>query len=61
MVEEGRQTGVFRMDFEIDLYMHLIQGSFEHEALARMMLARRKPTVANTEQIINLLLRAIKA
>jgi TetR/AcrR family fatty acid metabolism transcriptional regulator len=61
IVEEGRQNGVFRMDFEIDLYMHLIQGTFEHEALARMMLARRKPTAANTEQMINLLLRAIKA
>ncbi len=61
IVEEGRKSGVFRVDFEIDLYMHIIQGTFEHEALARMMLARRKPTAANTEQMINLLLRVIKA
>jgi TetR/AcrR family transcriptional regulator, fatty acid metabolism regulator protein len=61
IVEEGRQTGVFRMDFEIDLYMHLIQGTFEHEALARMMLSKKQPTIASTEQMINLLLRAIKA
>jgi TetR/AcrR family fatty acid metabolism transcriptional regulator len=61
IVEEGRKSGVFRVDFEVDLYMHMIQGTFEHEALARMMLARRKPTAANTEQMISLLLRAIKA
>jgi TetR/AcrR family fatty acid metabolism transcriptional regulator len=60
IVEEGRKSAVFRSDFEIDLYMHLIQGTFEHEALARMMLARRKPTAADTEQMINLLLRAIR-
>jgi TetR/AcrR family fatty acid metabolism transcriptional regulator len=61
LVEEGRQTGVFRTDFEIDLYMHLIQGTFEHEALARMMLSKKQPTIASTEQMINLLLRAIRA
>jgi TetR/AcrR family fatty acid metabolism transcriptional regulator len=61
IVEEGRQTDVFRRDFEIDLYMHLIQGTFEHEALARMMLSKKQPTIASTEQMINLLLRAIKA
>jgi TetR/AcrR family transcriptional regulator, fatty acid metabolism regulator protein len=61
IVEEGRKSAVFRADFEIDLYMHLIQGTFEHEALARMMLDRRKPTAADTEQMINLLLRAIRA
>ena len=52
---------MFREDFEVDLYLHMIQGTFEHEALARMMLPRRKPTAASTEQMINLLLRAIKA
>jgi len=61
IVEEGRQTGIFRMDFQVDLYMHLIQGTFEHEALARMMLSKKQPTIASTEQVINLLLRAIKA
>lgn len=60
-VEEGRKAGVFRTDFEIDLYMHLIQGTFEHEALARMMLSKKQPTIASTEQMISLLLRAIKA
>jgi TetR/AcrR family fatty acid metabolism transcriptional regulator len=61
IVQEGRQTGFFRSDFDIDLYMHLIQGTFEHEALGRMMLSRRKPTADHTEQMINLLIRAIKA
>ncbi|MGO9568615.1 MAG: TetR/AcrR family transcriptional regulator [Desulfomonilaceae bacterium] len=61
IVEEGRKSGVFRADFEVDLYMHMIQGTFEHEALGRMMLVKRKPTAANTEQMISLLLRAIKA
>lgn len=60
IVEEGRKTGFFRVNFEIDLYMHLIQGMFEQEALARMMLTRRKPTAADTEQMISLLLRAIR-
>jgi TetR/AcrR family fatty acid metabolism transcriptional regulator len=60
-VEEGRNTGHFRQDFRTDYYLHLIQGTFEHEALARMMLHRRKPTPTNTEQMIHLLLRAIKA
>jgi TetR/AcrR family fatty acid metabolism transcriptional regulator len=61
IVQEGRQLGVFREDFELDLYMHLIQGTFEHEALARMMLSKKQPTIASTEHMINLLLRAIKA
>ena len=60
-VEEGQAAGIFRTDFEIDLYMHLIRGSFEHEALARMMLCNREETVWNGEQMILLLLRAIKA
>jgi TetR/AcrR family transcriptional regulator, fatty acid metabolism regulator protein len=60
-VEEGRADGVFRTDFEIDYYMHLIQGAFEHEALARMMLSKRKATLGRVEQMLCLLLRAIKA
>jgi len=60
-VEEGRKTGHFREDFRTDYYLHLVQGTFEHEALARMMLHRRKPTPTNTEQMIHLLLRAIRA
>ncbi len=60
-VEEGRGTGHFRQDFRTDYYLHLIQGTFEHEALARMMLHRKKPTPTNTEQMIHLLLRAIRA
>ncbi|MDQ7784678.1 MAG: TetR/AcrR family transcriptional regulator [Desulfomonilaceae bacterium] len=60
-VEEGRRSGHFRKDFEIGYYLHLVQGAFEHEALARMMLSRKQPTIAGTEQMINLLLRAIKA
>ncbi|MBM4327049.1 MAG: TetR/AcrR family transcriptional regulator [Deltaproteobacteria bacterium] len=61
IVEAGRQSGHFRKDFEISYYLHLVQGAFEHEALARMMLSKKQPTIASTEQMINLLLRAIKA
>jgi TetR/AcrR family transcriptional regulator, fatty acid metabolism regulator protein len=60
-VEEGRESGVFRTDFKTDYYMHLIQGAFEHEALARMMLSKRKATLGRVEQMLYLLLRAIKA
>ncbi len=60
-VEAGRQSGHFRKDFEISYYLHLVQGAFEHEALARMMLSKQQPNIASTEQMINLLLRAIKA
>jgi TetR/AcrR family transcriptional regulator, fatty acid metabolism regulator protein len=60
-VEEGQEAGLFAKDFQSDYYLHLIQGSFDHEALSRMMLHKRKATVASTEQMINLLLRAIKA
>jgi TetR/AcrR family fatty acid metabolism transcriptional regulator len=59
-VEAGQQSGHFRKDFEISYYLHLVQGAFEHEALARMMLSKKQPTVASTELMINLLLRAIK-
>jgi TetR/AcrR family fatty acid metabolism transcriptional regulator len=58
-VEAGQQSGHFRKDFEISYYLHLVQGAFEHEALARMMLSKKQPTIASTEQMINLLLRAI--
>jgi TetR/AcrR family fatty acid metabolism transcriptional regulator len=61
IVEEGRRAGVFRTDFRIGIYLHLIQGAFDHEALARMMLSREKPTTARTEKMIDLLIRAIKA
>ena len=61
IVEAGRQSGHFRKDFEISYYLHLVQGAFEHEALARMMLSKKQPTIASTEHMINLLLRAIKA
>jgi len=60
-VEAGQQSGHFRKDFEISYYMHLVLGAFEHEALARMMLSKRQPTIASTEKMIDLLLRAIKA
>ncbi len=60
-VEEGRESGVFNRDFEIDYYLHLVQGAFEHDALARMMLSKKQPTIASAEQMINLLLRAITA
>lgn len=60
-VEAGRESGHFRKDFDISYYLHLVQGAFEHEALARMMLSKRQPTMASTEQMINLLLKAIKA
>jgi TetR/AcrR family fatty acid metabolism transcriptional regulator len=60
-VEAGRESGHFRKDFEIGYYLHLVQGAFEHEALARMMLSKKQPTIASTEQMINLLLRAIRA
>lgn len=60
-VEAGQESGHFRKDFQIDYYMHLVQGAFEHEALARMMLSRKQPAVTRTEQLINLLLRAVKA
>ncbi len=59
-VEAGQQSGHFRKDFEISYYLHLVQGAFEHEALARMMLSKKQPAIAGTEQMINLLLRAIK-
>jgi hypothetical protein len=59
IVDEGRTSGDFRSDFKTSYYLHLIQGAFEHEALARMMLPRRKSTVIDTEQIIRLLIRAI--
>jgi TetR/AcrR family transcriptional regulator, fatty acid metabolism regulator protein len=61
IVEAGRQSGHFRKDFEISYYLHLVQGAFEHEALARMMLSKKQPTIASTEHMINLLLRAIRA
>ncbi|MGD9819845.1 MAG: TetR/AcrR family transcriptional regulator [Desulfomonilaceae bacterium] len=60
-VEEGQESGHFRKDFQISYYLHLVQGAFEHEALARMMLSKKQPTIASTEQMIHLLLRAIKA
>lgn len=60
-VEAGQRSGHFRKDFEISYFLHLVQGAFEHEALARMMLSKKQPTIASTEQMINLLLRAIKA
>jgi len=60
-VEAGQESGHFRKDFEISFYLHLVQGAFEHEALARMMLSKKQPTIASTEQMIDLLLRAIKA
>lgn len=61
IVEEGREEGYFRKDFRTEFYLHLIQGAFEHEALARMMLHKSKVTVHHTEQMIKLLMRAIKA
>ena len=60
-VEAGQDSGHFRKDFEISYFLDLVQGAFEHEALARMMLSKKQPTIASTEQMINLLLRAIKA
>lgn len=60
-VEAGQQSGHFREDFEIGYFLHLVQGAFEHEALARMMLSRKQPTIAGTEHMINLLLNAIRA
>lgn len=60
-VDDGQKSGHFRKDFQTGYYLHLVQGAFEHEALARMMLPKKQPTLANTEQLINLLLRAIKA
>jgi TetR/AcrR family transcriptional regulator, fatty acid metabolism regulator protein len=60
-VEAGQQSGHFRKDFEIKYYLHLVQGAFEHEALARMMLSKKQPTIAGAEQLITFLLRAIKA
>jgi TetR/AcrR family transcriptional regulator, fatty acid metabolism regulator protein len=61
IVEEGRETGIFKWDFEIDYYLHLVQGAFDHEALARLMLSKRKATLVGAEQLISLLLRAICA
>jgi TetR/AcrR family transcriptional regulator, fatty acid metabolism regulator protein len=61
IVEAGQDSGHFRKDFEISYYLHLVQGAFEHEALARMMLSKKQTTIATTGQMINLLLRAIKA
>lgn len=60
-VEEGRATGIFRTDFDVDLFMHLIQGTFEHEALARMVRSKRKASLGKAEQMIHLLLRTIDA
>lgn len=60
-VEAGQQSGHFRKDFQISYYLHLVQGAFEHEALSRMMLSKKQPTIASTEKLINLLLKAIKA
>jgi len=60
IVQEGRDSGAFRKDFKTDYYLHLIQGAFEHEALARMMLSKRKATIGETELMINLLLGAVK-
>lgn len=60
-VEAGQKSGHFRKDFEIGYYVHLVQGAFEHEALGRMMLSKKQPTIASTELMINLLLRAIRA
>lgn len=59
-VEAGQRSGHFRKDFEISYYLHLVQGAFEHEALARMMLSKKAATIASTERLITLLLRAIK-
>lgn len=59
IVEEGRNEGVFRENFLTNSYLHLIQGTFEHEALARMMLHRKTTTVAKTEKMIKLLIKAI--
>jgi TetR/AcrR family fatty acid metabolism transcriptional regulator len=61
IVEAGQQSGHFRKDFDIRYYLHLVIGAFEHEALARMMLSKKQPTIASTEQMISLLIRAIKA
>jgi TetR/AcrR family transcriptional regulator, fatty acid metabolism regulator protein len=61
IVEEGREQGYFRRDFRTEIYLHLIQGTFEHEALARMMLHKSEATVRHTEQRIKLLIRAITA
>jgi TetR/AcrR family fatty acid metabolism transcriptional regulator len=60
-VEAGQKSGHFRSDFDINYYMHLIQGAFEHEALARMMLSKKQPTLKAAERLITLLLRAIEA
>lgn len=60
-VQAGQKSGHFRRDFNIDYYMHLVQGAFEHEALARMMLSKKQPTIASSEKMIHLLLRAIRA
>lgn len=60
-VEAGQESGHFRKDFQIDYYLHLVQGAFEHEALARMMLSKKQPTITGTERMIGLLLRAIKS
>jgi TetR/AcrR family transcriptional regulator, fatty acid metabolism regulator protein len=61
IVKDGRDKGYFRNDFRTEFYLHLIQGAFEHEALARMMLHKGKATAHHIEQMIKLLLRAIKA
>jgi TetR/AcrR family fatty acid metabolism transcriptional regulator len=60
-VEEGRGSGFFRTDFRTEYFLHLIQGTFDHVALARMMLPKREATPTGTEQMIRLLLRAIEA
>jgi TetR/AcrR family fatty acid metabolism transcriptional regulator len=61
IVKAGRQSGHFRNDFKISYYLHLVQGAFEHEALARMMLSKKQPSIAGAEKMISLLIRAIKA
>ncbi|MFC1834738.1 TetR/AcrR family transcriptional regulator [Thermodesulfobacteriota bacterium] len=59
IMDEGRRSGVFRDDFDTDDYLHLVQGTFDHEALARMMLKKRTTSVQDTEKMIDLLIRAI--
>ncbi len=61
IVEDGKEQGCFRKGFQTEFYLHLVEGAFEHEALARMMLHRSEATVSLSEQRIQLLLRAIMA
>lgn len=60
-VEEGMATGAFRTDFDIDLFLSLVQGAFEHEALNRIMFPGRRASLGTTEQMIHLLLSAVEA